>query len=101
MVLDTYEGPYLPPLLVVEVLDVKTTYTKSCALNLLVGPDLTLDPSFKVECGPRYLYWPISPLLLVVEVLVVKMTYGESSAPNLMVGSHLTLGPFFKVECGP
>ena len=23
-----------------------------CAPNLLVGSDLTLDPSFKVECGP-------------------------------------------------
>ena len=31
---------------------VKTTYWKSCAPNLLVGSDLTLDPSFKVECGP-------------------------------------------------
>ena len=39
-------------LLVMEVLDVKTTYRKSCAPNLLVGSDLTLDPSFKVECGP-------------------------------------------------
>ena len=26
-------------------------YRKSCAPNLLVGSDLTLDPSFKVECG--------------------------------------------------
>ena len=41
-----------PLLLVVEVLDVKTTYRKSCAPNLLVGSDLTLDPSFKIECGP-------------------------------------------------
>ena len=43
--------PKSPLLLVIEVLDVKTTYRKSCALNLLVGSDLTLDPSFKVECG--------------------------------------------------
>ena len=39
-------------LLVIEVLDVKTTYRKSCVPNLLVGSNLTLDPSFKVECGP-------------------------------------------------
>ena len=50
MVLDTSNGLY-PLLLVVEVLDVKTTYRESCALNLLVGSDLTLNPSFKVECG--------------------------------------------------
>ena len=30
----------------------KTTYRKSCAPNLLVVSDLTLDPSFNVECGP-------------------------------------------------
>ena len=47
MVLDTYDGLYLP-----YYLDVKTTYRKSCAPNLLVGSDLTLDPSFKIECGP-------------------------------------------------
>ena len=27
-------------------------YRKSCAQNLLVGSELTLDPPFKVECGP-------------------------------------------------
>ena len=32
-------------------LDVKTTYRKPCAPNLLVGSGLILDPSFKVECG--------------------------------------------------
>ena len=41
-----------PLLLVVEDLDVKTTYRKSCVPNHLVGSDLTLDPSIKVECGP-------------------------------------------------
>ena len=41
-----------PLLLVVEVLDVKTTYRKSCAPNLLLGSDLTFEPSLKVECGP-------------------------------------------------
>ena len=53
VVLHTYHGlPISPLLLVIEVLNVKTTYRKSCAPNLLVGSDLTLDPSFKVECGP-------------------------------------------------
>ena len=36
-------------------LDVKTTYGKSCAPNFWVGSDLTFDPSFKVERGPRFL----------------------------------------------
>ena len=51
MVLDT-SNCLSPLLLVVEVLDVKKTYRKPCVLNLLVRSDLTLDPSFKVECGP-------------------------------------------------
>ena len=37
---------------IVEVSDVKTTYRKSCAPSVLVGSGLTLDPSFKVKCGP-------------------------------------------------
>ena len=32
-------------------LDGKPTYRKSCAGNLLVRSDLTLDPSFKVKQG--------------------------------------------------
>ena len=48
MGLDTYNAF----LLVVEVLAVKMTYGKSTALNLMVGSNLTLGPSFKVECGP-------------------------------------------------
>ena len=32
---------YISLILVIEVLDVKTTYRKSCAPNLLVGSDLT------------------------------------------------------------
>ena len=41
-----------PLLLLIKVLDVKTTYRKSSAPNLLVMSDLTLEPSLKVECGP-------------------------------------------------
>ena len=70
------KGAYISPLLlVVEVLDVKTTSRKSCVPNLLLVSDLTLDPSFKVKYGSLYLLWPISPLLLVIEVLDVKTTY--------------------------
>ena len=47
--------PISPLLLVVEVLNAKTTYRKSCAPNLLLVSDLTLDPSFKVKCGSSYL----------------------------------------------
>ena len=36
--------------LVVEVWEGKPSYRKSCAPNLLVGSDLTLDRSFTVEC---------------------------------------------------
>ena len=79
----------------------KTTYRKSCAPNLLLVSDLTLDAYFKVKCGSSYLQWPISPLLLVVEVLDVKTTYRKSCDPNLLVGSDLTLDPSFKVEYGP
>ena len=43
--------PISPLLLVINVLDVKTTYRKSCGLNLLLVSDLTLDHSFKVKCG--------------------------------------------------
>ena len=38
-------------LLVLEVCNVKTTYRKSCARNLLMWSDVTLAPSFKVKQG--------------------------------------------------
>ena len=38
-------------LLVLEVCNVKPTYRKSWAGNLLMWSDLTLDPSFKVKRG--------------------------------------------------
>ena len=34
-----------------RVWDGKPTYRKSCAANLLMWSDLTLDPSFKVKRG--------------------------------------------------
>ena len=36
---------------ILEVWDGKPTYRKSCAANLLMWSDLTLDPSFKVKRG--------------------------------------------------
>ena len=38
-----------------EVWDGKPTNRKSCALNLLLVLDWTLDPSFEVKCGSSYL----------------------------------------------
>ena len=38
-------------LLVLEVCNMKTTYWKSWAANLLIWSDLTLGPSFKVKRG--------------------------------------------------
>ena len=38
-------------LLILEVRHVKPTYRKSCAGNLFMWSDLTLEPCFKVKCG--------------------------------------------------
>ena len=65
-------------LLVLEVWDVKTTYRKTCAGNLLLWSDLTLDPSFKVKLLWPNLKGPISRLLLVLEVWDVKTTYRKT-----------------------
>ena len=45
----TYNSEILLGLLVLEVWDGIPTYRKSCAGNLLVWSDLTLDSSFKVK----------------------------------------------------
>ena len=39
------------PAILHPVCNVKPTYMKSCAVNLLMWSDLTLDPSFKVKRG--------------------------------------------------
>ena len=66
-------------LLVLEVWDVKTTYRKTCAGNLLMWPDLTLDPSFKVKRRCPNLKVPISRLLLVL--LLVKRGWPSLKMP--------------------
>ena len=82
-------------LLVLEVCNVKPTYRKSCAANLLMS-DLTLDPSFKVKRGWPNLKLLITRLLLVLEVWDGKPTYRKSWAGNLFVWSDLTLGPLLQ-----
>ena len=78
----------------------KPTYRKSCAANLLMWSDLTLDPSFKVKRGKPNLKVLITRLLLILEVWDCKPTYRKSLAGNLLAWSDLTLGPFFKVKQG-
>ena len=80
-------------LLVLEVCNVKTTYRKSWARNLLMWSDLTLGPSFKVKRGEPNLKVLITHLLLVLEVCNVKTNYRKSWGRNLLMWSDLTLGP--------
>ena len=61
-------------------------------------PELTLDPSFKVNRGYPNLKVLIAQLLLVVQVWDGKPTYRKSWAGNLLVESDLTLDPSFKVK---
>ena len=85
-------------LLVLEVCNVKPTFRKSWAGNLLMS-DLTLDPSFKVKRAQPNLNVLITRLLLVLEVCNVKPTFRKSWAGNLLM-SDLTLDPSFKVKRG-
>ena len=62
-------------LLVLEVRDVKTTYRKTCAGNILMWSDLTLGPSLKVKRRPN-LKVPISRLLLVLLLAQRRLTSG-------------------------
>ena len=78
----------------------KPTYRRSCAANLLMWLDLTLDPSFKVKRGKPNLKVLITRLLSILEVLDGKPTYRKSCAANLLMWSDLTLDPSFKVKRG-
>ena len=68
--------------------------------NVLMGFDLTLDPSFKVKQGEPNLKVLITCLLLVIEVCNVKPSYRKPWAGNLLMWSYLTLDPSFKVKRG-
>ena len=80
-------------LLVLEVCNVKSTYRKSWAGNLLMWSDLTLGPSFKVKRGQPNLKVLITCLLLVLEVCNVKSSYMKSWVGNLLMWSDLNLSP--------
>ena len=82
-------------LLVLEVCNVKPTYRKSWAGNLLIWSDLTVDPSFKVKRRYPNLKMLIARLLLVLEVCNVIPTYRKLWARNHLMWSDLTLGPSF------
>ena len=90
--------PIFPLLLVLEVCNVKPTYRKSCAGNLLMWSDLTLDPSFKVKRGYPNLKVLITHLLLILEVCNVEPTCRISWAGNLLIWSDLTFDSSFKVK---
>ena len=85
-------------LLVLEVWDSKPTYRKSCAGDILMWSDLTLDPSFKVKQGQPNLKMLITCLLLALEVCSLKPTYRKSWAGNLLKWSDLTLDPSFQSQ---
>ena len=89
----TLKAPISPLLLVLEVCNVKPTYRKSYAGNLLMWSDLILDPSFKVKRGYPNLKVLITHLLFVQEVCNVKPTSTKSWSGNRLMCSDLTLGP--------
>ena len=60
-----FKGPKTHLLLVLAVWNVKSTYGKPCAQDLLMRLDLTFDPSLKIKEGQPSLkdqeltyYWP-------------------------------------------
>ena len=77
----------------------KPTYWKSCAGNLLMWSDLTLNPSLKAKRGEPNLKVLITCLFLVLEVCNVKPTCRISWAGNLLMWSDFTFGPSFKIKC--
>ena len=85
-------------LLVLEVCNVKATYRKPWAGNLLMWSDLTLSPSFKVKRVQPTLKVLITRLLLILEVCNVKPTCRILWVGNLLMLSDMTFGPSFKVK---
>ena len=83
-------------LLVLEVCNVKLTYRKLWAGNLLMWSDLTLGPSY-MRRGQPNLKVLITCLLLILEVCNVKATHRKSWAGNLLMLLDFTFGSFFKV----
>ena len=83
--------------MVLEVYNVKPTYTNSWSRNLLMWSDLTLSPSFNIKWSRPNLKVLITCLLLVLEVCNVKPTHRKSWAWNLLM-LDLTFGPSFRVK---
>ena len=76
----------------------KPTYRKSWTGNLLMWPDLTLSPSFKVKRGQPNIKVLITCLLLILEVCNVKPTGRISWDGNALVLLDLTICPSFKIK---
>ena len=74
----------------------KPTYRKSCAANLLMWSELTLDPSLQGQTRIAKLKSAYNSLI-IHEVWDGKATYRKSWAGNLLMWSDLTLDPSFKV----
>ena len=102
-------------LLVLEVCNVKPTYRKSWAGNLMIWSDLktNLVEIMDWDCsdvlrfdlgsllqGHPNLKVLITHLLLVLEICNVKPTYEKLWAGNVLIWSNLTLDPSFKVKRG-
>ena len=85
-------------LLILKVCNVKPTYRKSWAGNLLMLSGLTLGPLLQGQTRRTKHKSAYNCLLLVLEACNVKPTYRKSWNGNLLMWSDLTLGPSFKIK---
>ena len=69
MVLHTYNDLYLPYFLVVEVLDVKATYTKSCATNFWWV-------RFDLRSLLQGRMWSLIPLMVYISFIIGRRGFG-------------------------
>ena len=83
---------YISLLLVLGVCNVKPTYRKSCAVNLLMWSDLTLDPSFKVK---HFIYLGFYVAFNTVQV-ISRWVVGSAEET-----STYSLSGFCTVNCRP
>ena len=90
--------PISPLLLVLEVCNVKPTFRKSWARNLLMWSDLTLNLSFQGQTRTAKLKSAYNSLIIGPRRCNVKPTYRKSWAWNLLMLSDFTMGPSFKVK---
>ena len=111
-----FKSAYNSLLFILEVCNLKPTYRKSRAGNLLMWSDLTLGPSFKVkrwfsgfcELSFWWIYCQTTAKLKSAYNLLISGSRGlqcetnlrKSWAGNRLVCSDLTLCPSFKVKRG-